>query len=88
MAWFFLYWVRIIPRKVIADRYEFGATVAAFIDYGSATSDKFTKLFNSEGIGSTGFSFQFKGPFPGIIRIDYGWGFYKNNLTFAMTRSK
>tara|TARA_S200000501_G_scaffold370820_1_gene412703 strand:+ start:748 stop:2031 length:1284 start_codon:yes stop_codon:yes gene_type:complete len=70
----------IIPRKVIADRYEFGATVAAFIDYGSATSDKFTKLFNSEGIGSTGFSFQFKGPFPGIIRIDYGWGFYKNNL--------
>jgi len=71
----------VIPRRVVGDRYEFGATVAAFIDYGATTSGQFTKLFKTEGIGSSGFSFQFKGPMPGIIRIDYGWGFYNNKLT-------
>ena len=70
----------LIPRKVIADRYEFGATIAFFIDYGATTSDQFTKLFKSEGIGSTGLSFQFEGPWPSIIRLDYGWGFYKNKF--------
>ena len=25
---------------------------------------------------STGISFQFEGPWPSIIRIDYGWGFH------------
>jgi len=70
----------VIPRKVIADRYEFGLTVASFIDYGATTSDHFTKLLKTEGIGSTGFSLQFQGPWPSIIRIDYGWGFYRNKL--------
>ena len=70
----------VIPRKVIADRYEFGLTLASFIDYGATTSDHFKKLLKTEGIGSTGFSFQFQGPWPSIIRIDYGWGFYRSKL--------
>ena len=66
----------IIPRKVIADRYEFGATIAGFIDYGTATQGEFSSLVDSKGLMSTGISFQFEGPWPSIIRIDYGWGFY------------
>jgi outer membrane protein assembly factor BamA len=68
----------LIPRKVIADRYEFGATIAVFIDYGAATSDSFTKLLEVQGLGSTGLSLQFEGPWPSIIRLDYGLGFHKN----------
>jgi len=68
----------LIPRKVIAERYEFGATIAAFFDYGAATSGSFVELLKSQGIASTGFSLQLEGPWPSIIRIDYGWGFYKN----------
>ena len=56
-------------------------TVASFIDYGATTSDQFTKLLKTEGIVSAGFSFHFQGPWPSIIRIDYGWGFYRNKLT-------
>ena len=58
------------------DRYEFGATIAGFIDYGATNQDEFSKLFNSKGILGTGLSFQFEGPWPSILRIDYGWGFY------------
>ena len=68
----------LIPRKVIAERYEFGATIAAFFDYGAATSGSFAELLKSQGIASTGFSLQLEGPWPSIIRLDYGWGFYKN----------
>jgi hypothetical protein len=68
----------LIPRKVIADRYEFGATIAVFIDYGAATSDTFTKILEAQGLGSTGLSLQFEGPWPSIIRLDYGLGFHKN----------
>ena len=66
----------VIPRTVMLDRYEFGATIAGFIDYGAANQDEFSKLFNSKGILGTGLSFQFEGPWPSILRIDYGWGFY------------
>ena len=40
----------VIPRTVMLDRYEFGATIAGFIDYGAANQDEFSKLFNSKGI--------------------------------------
>ena len=48
----------VMPRTVMLDRYEFGATIAGFIDYGAANQDEFSKLFNSKGILGTGLSFQ------------------------------
>ena len=65
-----------VPRTVMFDRYEFGATVAGFIDYGTTTQNEFSKLLNSKGILGVGLSFQFQGPWPSILRLDYGWGFY------------
>ena len=37
-----------VPRTVMFDRYEFGATVAGFVDYGTATQNEFSKLLNSQ----------------------------------------
>ena len=58
------------------DRYEFAETVSGFIDYGTTTQHEFSKLLNSKGILGVGLSFQLQGPWPSILRLDYGWGFY------------
>ncbi|MBT6129438.1 MAG: BamA/TamA family outer membrane protein [Candidatus Marinimicrobia bacterium] len=66
----------IIPRLPLANLYEFGLTVGAFIDLGVTTKNDFKNLLNLKPISGSGITFQFQAPFVEILRIDYGWGFY------------
>ena len=66
----------VVPRFPMADLYEFGVTIGAFIDLGVTTQNNFKDLFQIKPILGTGFTFQFQVPFVNVLRLDYGWGFY------------
>ena len=66
----------IVPRFPMMDLYEFGVTVATFIDWGVTGQDDFSDILKMRPILGTGFSLQIEVPFIPVLRFDYGWGFY------------
>ena len=67
----------LVPRFPMMNLYEFGVTSAFFIDWGVTTQNDFGDLFNIIPILGTGLSLQFELPFVPVLRLDYGYGFYK-----------
>lgn len=75
----------IIPRFVVFDRYEFGTVLAAYVDWGISSQGDYQEIFKMSPLIGAGFSLQFEGPWPsGIIRLDYGYGFFKGNRNDSM----
>ena len=66
----------LIPRFPMVDLYEFGMTIATFIDWGVTGQDDFTDILKMRPMLGTGFSLQIEVPFIPVLRFDYGWGFY------------
>ena len=66
----------IVPRFPMMDLYEFGVTVATFIDWGVTGQDDFSDILKMRPILGSGFSLQIEVPFIPVLRFDYGWGFY------------
>lgn len=67
----------IIPRFPLMDLYEFGVTSALFIDWGITTQEDFGTLLKRRPILGTGFSLQLQIPFVNVLRLDYGFGYYR-----------
>ena len=71
----------VVPRMPIDDLYEFGFNVAYFIDVGYIGKNDFFDVFGEDPLVGTGISLQFQLPFVSVIRLEYGFGFYKNKLS-------
>ena len=67
----------LIPRFPMMNLYEFGVASALFIDYGVTTQNDFKDLFKMTPILGTGLSLQLQMPFVSVLRLDYGYGYYK-----------
>ena len=67
----------LIPRFPMMNLYEFGLTSALFIDYGLTTQNDFKDLFKMNAVLGTGISLQLQMPFVSVLRLDYGYGYYR-----------
>ena len=67
----------LVPRFPFKNLYELGVTGGIFIDWGVTTQGNFGDLFSMNPVWGTGFTLQFQIPFVPILRLDYGYGFYK-----------
>ena len=66
----------LVPKYLTSANTEFGVILAEFLDVGAA-DDKFFTMLKKEPIFGTGIGVRFFVPGGGLLRIDYGFGYYK-----------
>lgn len=66
----------LVPKYLTSANTEFGVIFVEFLDLGAA-DDKFFTMLKKEPIFGTGVGIRFFVPGGGLLRIDYGFGYYK-----------